>query len=52
ERIHTENSCKYERDGFTAMLLEAGFQTPQSWTDARGWFAVFWAAKATGAADR
>jgi dimethylhistidine N-methyltransferase len=44
ERIHTENSCKYTLEGFTAMLVEAGFEAPRHWTDASGWFAVFWAA--------
>ena len=43
ERIHTENSCKYTVDGFTALLEEAGFATPSHWTDERGWFGVFWA---------
>ena len=43
ERIHTENSCKHTVDGFRAMLRDAGFETPQHWTDRDGWFAVFWA---------
>ena len=43
ERIHTENSCKYTVDGFAALLQKAGFAAPQCWTDANGWFAVFWA---------
>lgn len=43
ERIHTENSCKYEPEGFAALLREAGFGAPRWWTDPRGWFAVFWA---------
>jgi L-histidine N-alpha-methyltransferase len=43
ERIHTENSCKYTVEGFRSMLLEAGFDAPLHWTDAQGWFAVFWA---------
>ena len=43
ERIHTENSCKYTIDGFAALLETAGFSRPLHWTDARGWFAVFWA---------
>ena len=43
ERIHTENSCKYRTEAFESMLLEAGFRRPLHWTDARGWFAVFWA---------
>ncbi len=44
ERIHTENSCKYTVDGFSDLLVEAGFAAPRCWTDERGWFAVFWAA--------
>ena len=43
ERIHTENSCKHTLEGFSALLVEAGFAAPLSWTDADGWFAVFWA---------
>ena len=43
ERIHTENSCKHTIDGFRSMLLDAGFEAPQHWTDRNGWFAVFWA---------
>ena len=44
ERIHTENSCKHTVEGFRAMLLDAGFESPRHWTDPQGWFAVFWAA--------
>jgi dimethylhistidine N-methyltransferase len=43
ERIHTENSCKYTRRGFDALLRDAGFGAPRAWTDAHGWFALFWA---------
>lgn len=43
-RIHTENSCKYTRDGFAALLADAGFGAVRSWTDERGWFAVYHAA--------
>jgi len=43
ERIHTENSYKYARDAFAALLREAGFGEPRCWTDERGWFAVYWA---------
>ncbi|MDQ6628634.1 MAG: L-histidine N(alpha)-methyltransferase [Pseudomonadota bacterium] len=43
DRIHTENSCKYTVEGFTALLGAAGFSTPRCWTDRQGWFAVFWA---------
>ena len=41
ERIHTENSYKYLRGDFEAMLRDAGFGRTQGWTDERGWFAVF-----------
>ncbi|CAN5667769.1 L-histidine N(alpha)-methyltransferase [soil metagenome] len=44
ERIHTENSCKYTREGFGALLVEAGFREPLCWTDDAAQFAVFWAA--------
>lgn len=44
ERIHTENSYKYTLDAMTALLKQAGFSQVQHWTDARGWFGVFWAA--------
>lgn len=43
ERIHTENSCKYQVPDFDALLQEAGFSQTQVWTDAHGWFAMFWA---------
>jgi dimethylhistidine N-methyltransferase len=45
ERIHTENSYKYTLDGMTALLKQAGFSQVRHWTDTKGWFAVFWAAK-------
>ncbi len=41
ERIHTENSAKYRRGDFEAMLRDAGFRRLQAWTDAREWFAVY-----------
>lgn len=43
ERIHTENSCKWQQRDFAQLLLDAGFANTQAWTDERGWFAVFWA---------
>lgn len=43
ERIHTESSYKYTRDGFREMLEEAGFIAPCTWTDERGWFMVCYA---------
>lgn len=43
ERIHTENSCKYEPDKFIAMLGQAGFARAEWWTDAKRHFGVFYA---------
>jgi L-histidine Nalpha-methyltransferase len=43
QRIHTENSHKYRREDFEALLRDAGFMSTRCWTDERGWFAV-WAA--------
>jgi dimethylhistidine N-methyltransferase len=40
ERIHTENSYKWHRADFEALLRDAGFRQVQGWTDARAWFAV------------
>lgn len=40
ERIHTENSYKYDIESFVQLLAQAGFQRTQAWTDQRGWFAV------------
>lgn len=45
ERIHTENSYKYTLDGMSTLLKQAGFSHVQHWTDAQGWFGVFWASK-------
>ncbi len=41
ERLHTENACKYQPQGFEALLRDAGFRATRCWCDARGWFAVF-----------
>jgi dimethylhistidine N-methyltransferase len=43
ERMHTENSCKYTVESFSALVQRAGFDQPLHWTDPNGWFAVFWA---------
>ncbi|HSN34137.1 MAG TPA: L-histidine N(alpha)-methyltransferase [Ideonella sp.] len=43
ERIHTENSYKYDPDDFAALLRDAGFAAPRRWSDAQGWFALYWA---------
>ncbi len=44
EDIHTENSYKWTLPGFAQLLQSAGFAAPSSWTDAKDWFAVHWAA--------
>lgn len=43
ERLHTENSHKWEPAGFEALLRTAGFGPSVHWTDPQGWFSVFWA---------
>jgi dimethylhistidine N-methyltransferase len=40
ERIHTENSYKYTRAGFSALLTQAGFKDVTIWADPQGWFIV------------
>jgi dimethylhistidine N-methyltransferase len=40
ERIHTEDSYKYTRASFVALLEKAGFATTRMWTDKDHWFAV------------
>jgi dimethylhistidine N-methyltransferase len=47
ERIHTENSYKYTRDGFAALLARAGLAVESCWTDPREWFAVIHARPAS-----
>jgi L-histidine Nalpha-methyltransferase len=42
--IHTENSYKWTIPGFAQLLQSAGFAAPTSWTDAKDWFSVHWAA--------
>lgn len=41
EAIHTEDSYKYRRDDFVALLRAAGFHDAVCWTDRGRWFAVF-----------
>lgn len=41
ETIHTENSYKYTRDGFNAMVEEAGFRARDVWTDEGKLFSVW-----------
>ena len=45
EQIHTENSYKYTLASMTALLKQAGFAQARYWTDAQGWFGVFWASR-------
>jgi L-histidine Nalpha-methyltransferase len=40
ERIHTENSYKWQPDDFAALLREAGFANVQAWSDEQAWFGV------------
>jgi dimethylhistidine N-methyltransferase len=44
ERIHTENSYKYEAAEFEALLRAAGFQALRRWSDAANGYFVFHAA--------
>ena len=44
ERVHTENSVKWQPAAFEALLRQAGFATVRRWTDPQDWFAVFLAA--------
>jgi dimethylhistidine N-methyltransferase len=41
ERIHTENSHKWEPGAFEALLRDAGWRQVQRWTDPEAWFGVF-----------
>ncbi len=41
ERIHTENSYKWQAQAFEALLRQAGFKSCRHWTDDQNWFAVF-----------
>jgi L-histidine Nalpha-methyltransferase len=41
ERIHTENSYKWQPAAFESLLREAGFDAVRRFTDAQGWFGVF-----------
>jgi len=40
ERVHTENSYKWQRSGFEALLRDAGWRQVQTFTDEREWFAL------------
>ena len=41
ERIHSENSYKWQPDDFADLLRQAGFTQVRQWRDERDWFAVF-----------
>ena len=41
ERLHTENSYKWQRANFEALLYSAGYTQVQCWTDPQADFAVF-----------
>lgn len=41
ERIHTENSYKWDAEDFEALLHQAGYGSIQRWCDDRGWFGLF-----------
>ena len=43
ELIHTENSYKYTQQHFESLLISAGFESTQSWTDPRNQFLVTYA---------
>lgn len=43
ECLHTENSYKWTPEAFEDLLHEAGFGVATHWSDADGWFSVFWA---------
>jgi dimethylhistidine N-methyltransferase len=47
ERIHTENSYKYNQADAVRLLEQAGFEATRMWTDARRWFTVIHAQAAS-----
>ncbi|MDB5643032.1 MAG: egtD [Hyphomicrobiales bacterium] len=40
ERIHTENSCKYDLDAFARLAGQAGWRVSRVWTDPNDWFSL------------
>jgi L-histidine Nalpha-methyltransferase len=40
ERIHTENSYKFNAHSIERLLRRSGFKLEKNWTDAKGWFCV------------
>jgi dimethylhistidine N-methyltransferase len=41
ERIHTENSYKYDPHEFAGLAARGGFEVERMWTDDDAWFALF-----------
>ena len=46
ETIHTENSHKFSIERFTALAASAGLAVKQDWSDARGYFTLYWLERA------
>lgn len=46
ETIHTENSHKFTIARFTALAASAGLAVKQDWSDARGYFTLYWLERA------
>jgi dimethylhistidine N-methyltransferase len=42
ESIHTENSYKYSKQGFTDLVEGAGFEVRECWSDDKEYFAMFY----------
>jgi dimethylhistidine N-methyltransferase len=42
ESIHTENSYKYSKQGFTDLVEGAGFEVRECWSDDKSYFAMFY----------
>jgi dimethylhistidine N-methyltransferase len=42
ETIHTENSYKYSKQGFTDLVEGAGFEVRECWSDDKEYFAMFY----------
>jgi len=38
ERIHTENSYKFNAASIAHLLRRSGFKLEKQWTDPQGWF--------------
>jgi dimethylhistidine N-methyltransferase len=42
DSIHTENSYKYSKQGFTDLVEGAGFEVRECWSDEKDYFAMFY----------